>query len=89
MARSLSCANSTGATTEAGAYAQSQRGRGSQCQACGALSNLHNHHVDGDPFNNDPKNWQTLCESCHTFWHAMLRRLGRPLDRPMPKVWDF
>lgn len=86
---SISCANTTGARTEAGAYSQSIKLRGDQCEACGALANLHNHHVDGNIFNNTPSNLQTLCESCHTFWHAMLRRLGRPLARRMPKVWDF
>lgn len=86
---SLSCANSTGASTKAGAYAQSIRKRGMQCEACGALANLHNHHVDGSIYNNADTNLQTLCESCHAFWHGMLKRLGRPLGHRMPKVWDF
>jgi hypothetical protein len=44
--------------------------RGPKCEACGAKKDLHAHHVDGDPTNNDPANIQTLCGACHHFVHA-------------------
>lgn len=40
--------------------------------------------VDGNPKNNLPTNLQTLCMSCHSFWHAMLRRTGRAPKVRMP-----
>lgn len=39
------------------------------CQKCGFLpvhkSQLDVDHIDGDRFNNDPNNLQTLCANCH------------------------
>lgn len=29
-------------------------------------SDLHSDHIDGDHFNNDPSNLQTLCSICHS-----------------------
>lgn len=50
--------------------------RKSQCEACGSTEQLHAHHVDGKPENNDPSNIQTLCVWCHNFLHAAADRLG-------------
>jgi Zn finger protein HypA/HybF involved in hydrogenase expression len=40
-----------------------------QCEHCGFMpshsSQLDVDHIDGDRFNNDPKNLQTLCANCH------------------------
>jgi len=31
------------------------------------LSQLDLDHIDGNPYNNDLKNHQTLCKNCHAF----------------------
>lgn len=30
---------------------------------------LHVHHIDENPQNNEPKNLITLCQKCHIFYH--------------------
>ena len=40
------------------------------CKTCGTLSS----------------NLQTLCKSCHDFWHATAKRLGRPVAGRMPSL---
>ena len=39
------------------------------CEMCGAKSNLHVHHVNGNPANNSMPNLQVLCASCHLKLH--------------------
>jgi hypothetical protein len=39
------------------------------CEMCGTATDLHVHHVDRDPWNNDPANLRTLCSSCHLTLH--------------------
>ena len=46
---------------------------------CGWLSNLHVHHVNGDPANNDPENLMTLCRVCP--WTANRPSAERPPER--------
>jgi hypothetical protein len=44
---------------------------GPQCELCGTNKRkLHVHHKDHNPENNDPKNLQTLCASCHKVSHS-------------------
>ena len=39
------------------------------CSECGRTDNLHVHHKDRNPANNDPQNLVTLCASCHLKLH--------------------
>lgn len=39
------------------------------CESCGSKSNLGIHHKDLNHFNDDPKNLQVLCVSCHMSLH--------------------
>jgi len=61
-----------------------------RCDSCGSAVSLSVHHIDGNPMNNTPSNMQTLCLSCHSFWHAYLKRIGVPPSKPMPRLiaWD-
>lgn len=56
------------------------------CDACGHTERLVVHHVNGDPMNNSPQNLQTLCSPCHSYWHALLRRIGKQPETPMPRL---
>ncbi len=39
------------------------------CERCGNKYGLQVHHIDNDPWNNDPMNLVTLCETCHDRKH--------------------
>jgi len=39
------------------------------CERCGSVRFLCVHHKDHDSQNNDPKNFETLCKSCHQKEH--------------------
>lgn len=60
------------------------------CGCCGVTQELVVHHVDGNPMNNSESNLQTLCTYCHSFWHAMHRRMGKLPKTRMPQIaeWD-
>ena len=58
--------------------------RKQMCEACRATTQLHAHHVDGNPQNNEPTNIQTLCVHCHNFLHATAARRGRTEPGRMP-----
>ena len=49
---------------------------GQQCAICSGEEDLHVHHIDRDPTNDDPKNLITLCGICHARVHTELRRRG-------------
>lgn len=51
--------------------------RGPYCELCGATTNLHCHHIDGNRKNDCEENIQTLCGSCHASHHHHARRVGR------------
>ncbi len=75
----------------AGLFNEEHRGRyrdyvSGACEACGAVDELHVHHVDGDHSNNEPVNLQTLCEKCHIYWHSALKRMGSAGAR-MPRLF--
>lgn len=65
---------------------RSRKHRKANCEACGDSKRLAVHHCDQDQTNNDPSNLQTLCKSCHDFWHATAKRLGRPVAGRMPSL---
>gem|GEM_PF-992517 len=60
--------------TTARARKQNRMQRKAFCQDCGQKEGtrirLHNHHIDRDPWNNDPYNLTTICEPCHHQRHA-------------------
>lgn len=49
---------------------------GQRCTVCGGERDLHIHHIDRDPTNDDPANLLTLCDICHARVHTELRREG-------------
>lgn len=74
---SLKCANTRDRPSHWETYHWRARlHRKDRCEACGSTANLHAHHVDGQPKNNDQDNIQTLCVWCHNFLHATADRLG-------------
>lgn len=50
-----------------------QKDKKEECERCGAKkaagANLHIHHIDGNPHNNDKTNKLTLCCPCHMYVH--------------------
>ena len=87
---SISCSvlrqHATEPPTVAASRKRSRRLKSTSCEACGVPAELSVHHVDGNPMNNDWPNLQTLCLSCHSFWHSVLRRTGTPLGTRMPRL---
>lgn len=49
---------------------------GQRCTICGGEQDLHIHHLDRNPTNDDPANLLTLCGICHARVHTELRREG-------------
>lgn len=84
---SLRCAGTKTEVTMDALHWRARRHRASACQQCGTATDLHVHHIDRDPANNDPANLMTLCSSCHLKLHwredresrmATARALRRP-----------
>jgi len=74
---SLSCANTRVRPRHWGTYHwRARQYRKSYCEACGLTEQLHAHHVDREPKNNEPQNIQTLCAYCHNYLHAVADRRG-------------
>lgn len=65
---------------------RARKHRKSSCEGCGSTKQLHVHHVDGRPENNDPTNLQTLCVFCHNFLHATAERLGWTIPGRLPEL---
>ena len=66
---SQSCANTRAEVVKDTHHWRARKHRQLDCQKCGALDDLHVHHLDRNPSNNDPTNLQTLCSSCHLKTH--------------------
>lgn len=45
--------------------------RKDSCEECGAVTNLHGHHIDRNHWNSSPENIKTLCNSCHIKLHYL------------------
>lgn len=63
------CANTRQAVTKSAHHWRAQKHRAATCAECGTVSDLHVHHKDRNPSNNDPTNLLTLCASCHLRLH--------------------
>lgn len=48
-----------------------------ECEECGTTEKLTIHHVDLNWRNNNQENLMTLCNKCHSNWHAERGQLGR------------
>ena len=90
---SISCSVSRQHATEPPTAAASRKRTmklvGGLCEACGFDQRLVIHHVDGNPLNREPTNLQTLCSPCHGYWHAMLKRIGKRPEAPMPRLTEW
>lgn len=64
-----SCANSRAEVTKSALHWRARRHRKDACEECGTTTDLHVHHEDGNPANNDEANLKTLCGSCHLRLH--------------------
>ena len=84
---SLTCANTRDRPSHWETYHwRARKHRKSSCEACGSTENLHAHHVDGRPRNNEPANIQTLCLFCHNFLHALAVRRGWTQPGRLPSL---
>ena len=53
-----------------------------QCERCGVeRDELHRHHRDQDPTNNEPQNIQVLCRACHNAVHRELAKAAADSTR--------
>jgi len=88
---SLSCSvshqHSIEAPTVAAARKRAQKMRRASCEACGVAVQLAVHHLDENPKNNAEANQQTLCMSCHGFWHGVRSRSPKTLPPRMPQLF--
>lgn len=88
---SISCAtshqHSIEAPTVAAARKRAQKQIDGCCEICGASSRLSVHHCDENPKNNRADNLQTLCLTCHGFWHGAAKRAGISPAGRMPPIF--
>ena len=88
---SISCSayhqHATEPPTVAASRKRAHKKRKMECEACGVMTECDVHHVDGNPLNNEALNLQSLCQNCHAFWHAALKRSGKLLSERMPKLF--
>jgi len=62
--------------SKSGSHKRARKLRKTACELCGGTTTLQAHHKDSDPWNNNPKNVQTLCATCHGVLHAEQRWEG-------------
>lgn len=83
---SVTCANRASvkaAPKKVALLQRSYKHRKPTCEACGATSNLHAHHIDGNRYHATPENIQTLCGRCHATHHNRARRAGQAVAGKM------
>lgn len=73
---SLSCAGIRKVLTKHGYSWRARKHLKKKCEACGQKEKLQAHHLDQTIQNNSRSNIQTLCKSCHGFWHTTCKRIG-------------
>ena len=66
---SLSCANTRREVTKDALHWRARKHKATACALCATTVDLHVHHNDRNPANNDPANLTTLCASCHLKLH--------------------
>lgn len=66
---SLSCANTRSEVTKDAHHWRARKHKATVCAECATTADLHVHHKDRNPANNDPTNLTTLCSSCHLRLH--------------------
>jgi hypothetical protein len=64
-----SCGNTKVEVTKDALHWRARKHKQPTCSECGTDNDLHVHHIDRNPANNDPANLQTLCSSCHLKLH--------------------
>jgi 5-methylcytosine-specific restriction endonuclease McrA len=64
-----SCGNTKTAVTKDALHWRARKHRKPNCEQCQTTHDLHVHHIDRNPANNDPANLMTLCSSCHLKLH--------------------
>ena len=84
------CGSTKTEVTKSALHWRAKKHRKANCETCGTANDLHVHHIDRNPANNDPANLMTLCSSCHLKLHwredrdkRMASRRRRP---PQPCV---
>lgn len=87
---SIKCASTKERPGHWGTYHwRARKHRGPRCEACGSTDQLHAHHVDGQPMNNEAENIQTLCVFCHNFLHATADRHGWTQPGRLPSLREW
>jgi len=75
-------AKAAGILTKQGYLWRARKHLKTSCEACGIKKRLQSHHIDQNVENNEKENIQTLCKSCHDFWHTLGNRIGKyPVGR--------
>ena len=74
-----SCANKRELVGISALEWRARKFRATVCERCGATSNLHAHHKDGNKENNTRENIETVCATCHISGHWAEKRQQRAL----------
>ena len=82
---SQACANTKAEVVKDTLHWRARKHRKASCQECGSPNDLHVHHMDRNPANNDPVNLMTLCASCHLKLHWREDRAKRLAVNPWAK----
>lgn len=82
---SQSCGNTKAEVTKSALHWRAKKHRKPNCEQCQTTNDLHVHHIDRNPANNDPANLMTLCSPCHLKLHwreDREKRVGAMKRRP-------
>ena len=79
---SQACANTKETVTKDALHWRARKHKAKTCSECRTTEQLHVHHVDRNPANNDPANLRTLCASCHLKLHWQEDRDRRMATNP-------
>ena len=77
-----SCANTKAQVVKDTLHWRARKHRKPNCETCQTTNDLHVHHIDRNPANNDPANLRTLCASCHLKLHWQEDRDRRMATNP-------
>ncbi len=51
------------------------------CNRCNSKQDLHRHHKDFNPQNNDISNIEIVCRNCHVYEHNLAKQIGSQMFR--------